>query len=587
MLSMINPPPLYLEIGPGWLQLVREKDGVELPLERQENGQLTPACKERVVEGLRGFLRLAPWLPKPRAYCAIAARGVSLRRVKVPPASGEEFQRLMRLQIESEFPLPPDELAWGCQRVKTAVGAVDSQEWVVAAVKKEILQEYAAMFAECGLDVVFTLGALARRGHCPGPPDACAVLDIGAQISEWVGFEQGLPGTLRVLAWGDDNVLSAVQKQLGGTREQAVQWRAQSSAISGEHEAVKAAVREEWEVLAAQVRGVWKGQKIFVTGPESAALAAYLGSALGGVDCVPLGAEVGKGQTAATLGLRHFCEQNGGAPPLVFEAAAPEEVKVAVKPMTWRWAALAAALAVGALALRYVEPLLFQAHLARQIAETKTKRDQLPNIDREYEFLQYLRTNQAPYLEAVATLSKSAVPGMKLESLALSRRGDFAFKGYVRDMQQAVDFRGKLVDSGFFTNVVMEEQSPTPDRQKMNMRLIAQWRPVAAREVWLREMAKPENATNAPVKPMVPTGGGMPPNMGMPMPMGMPSTPMPGPRAISKPPSGMARPPGMVETTAPFIPPPEGGPPIGEPVPLPKSRAKAAAPSPESRKDLP
>ena len=46
---------------------------------------------------------------------------------------------------------------------------------------------------------------------------------------------------------------------------------------------------------------------------------------------------------------------------------------------------------------------------------------------------------------------------------------------------QVTDFRAKLIASGFFSNVSVEEQSPTPDRQRVNLRMIAQWKPAAAR----------------------------------------------------------------------------------------------------------
>lgn len=576
VLPLFNPPSLYIEIGPNSLHVMRENEGLELPVERQDNGLLTPACKAKLVESLRNFVRPPAWPPRPKAYCAIGARGVSMRRLTLPAASGEELRRLLLLQIESEFPLTPDELAWGCHPVDgntpSGNGAGNSRDWIVVAVKKETIEDYALLLSECGLEPVFTLGALARRGYCQLPPEAYAIVDVAAQCSELISFAQGTPVSMRVLPWGAEDALVSIQKKLGVGRAEAIRLlSATSSNTAGTAPpTVQACELPEWEKFAQCIQNAWTGKKIYVAGAHAAAIATGLQTAFGGrVECVPMGPLTSQGHSAATLGLRHFCEQNGGAPPLVFEAKAPKAKDPATRAASWTWAALALALACGAYGLRYAEPVLFQGHLAKVIAETQAKKARLPNIDRELNFLQYLKTNQPPYLEAVAAIANSAPGGMKIESLALTRRGDLTFRGFVRDMQQALDFRAKLGDSGFFNNVVLEEQSPTPDRQKMNLRIVAQWKPVVAREALIKELALPENnktnaagiKTNFAGSPdsAPPVNMGVPPG-GMMMPPGMPPAPS-GPIMNMEGPAAMPNPPMDGGSTPPMMVPPNGGPP--------------------------
>jgi hypothetical protein len=52
----------------------------------------------------------------------------------------------------------------------------------------------------------------------------------------------------------------------------------------------------------------------------------------------------------------------------------------------------------------------------------------------------------------------------------------------MRDGQQVADFRSTLIHSGLFSTVVIEEQTPTPDRQKVIVRISAHWKPGASRE---------------------------------------------------------------------------------------------------------
>src|SRR5205823_1538721 len=111
-----------------------------------------------------------------------------LRRLTLPRCSKEELQRLLPLQIEREFPIAPEELAWGycalSQEHSPANGGPATQELLVAAVKKEVLQEYAELLSGCGLAPVFTLAALARGSLCVQPPGSYALLDIGRSQSE-------------------------------------------------------------------------------------------------------------------------------------------------------------------------------------------------------------------------------------------------------------------------------------------------------------------------------------------------------------------------------------------------------------------
>jgi hypothetical protein len=92
-----------------------------------------------------------------------------------------------------------------------------------------------------------------------------------------------------------------------------------------------------------------------------------------------------------------------------------------------------------------------------------------------------LKQSQPPYLDALFVMAKSAPQGTRFDSLTMDRRGEISMHGVMQNGAQVTDFRAKLIASGFFSNVSVEEQSPTPDRQRVNLRMIAQWKPAAAR----------------------------------------------------------------------------------------------------------
>jgi len=469
---------LYVEIGQNSLKVLNGEAGLDFPLDRQENGRLTNLCRERLTRSLQGSLKRKRWQPRMRALCAIGARGVSLRRLTLPPATKEELPRLLRLQIESEFPLPPDQLAWGYRQVGRVNGppngASSSQELLVVAVKKELIEEYSEIFSNCGINPVFTLAALTRSRICPQPSGSYAVLDVGHTHSEWISFENGTPNSLRILPWGRENVTRAIEHRLGITHGEAEKFRTNLDPhnILDEEtgQKVQSVVQAELDSLAESIRSTWTGQKIYLTGKSGRDLdlAPQLVKRLrDGAACEYWETVPGQDRSAAILGLEKPAGQDVEQAPLIIQVNEVKGGETRSRPAPWKWAALAVLLAIGLVSLPYAETFLMKSRLSRRLATLKVEKERLPAIDRELRFLQYLKDNQPPYLGALAILANAVQPGTRFDSVSMNRRGDLSLRGFMRDSQQVVDFRSKLIKSGFFSTVVVEEQNPTPDRQKV------------------------------------------------------------------------------------------------------------------------
>ena len=491
--ELMNSKCLYIEIGQSSLQVLNGSDGLQLPIERSENGRLTASCKERLALSLQGFLKRQSWHPRLRALCAIGARGVSLRRLTLPSATKEELQRLLLLQIESEFPLPPDALAWGYRRLggneapRNGPGA--KQELLVAAVKKEVIADYSDVLSGCGVNPVFTLSALARSYFCPRPPGSYLVLDIGRNQSELVCYDNGAPTSIRVLPWGDEEVTRSIADALKVSHERAEELRIgfdQKSISDGEiAQRMQNAAWTSVDLLARAIKGNFTGQRLYLTGghPSIAKMATQLAQCLGGgAECEWIEVTPGEGRSAATLGLRRSCEQDHGSALLIIQDSQGRGAEGGVRPTPSNWVAVAALFVIGALGFPYAEALLLKPRLSRKLAEIRASKDKLALIDREYRFLEYMKKSQPPYLDAVFIVANATSPGTRFDSLSMNRRGDVALRGSMRDAQQVADFRSKLIHSGVFSTVVIEEQTPTPDRQKVIVRISAQWKPGSGRE---------------------------------------------------------------------------------------------------------
>jgi len=484
-LPFISQPPVYIEISHSLLKALRQDSGLEVPLERAPSGQLTPASREAVVLALQKFVQRKNWQPRVRALCAISAGGVSLRRMSLPTTARDEIPKLLRMQIEAEFPLSPDDLAWGYRSLGQSNGA-PRQEFLVGAVKKDRVEEYASLLFAAGLNPSFTPAAMARSYLCPQPLGSCALVDFSSSQLELISFENGVPAALRVFPKSSNN---------GGPDS-----RLQSVATA-----------------LATVK------KVYVTGNgTSSDFAADLKSKFG-IPTERLETAATTGCSAAVLGLRKSAEANINPAPLVFQAAAKPAAmgnfKFTQPSVPRNWAIAAVVMLAALLILPYAEALLLKGHLAKRIAALKTGQGNLSTIDHEYDFLSYLKQNGPPYLDALYLFAKAAPPGARFESTSMNRRGEISIRGSMQNAQQVTDFRAKLIDSGFFDRVTVEEQAPTPDRQKVNVRITAQWKPVEKRLGLAIGPTRDEiekAKTNATAKAGSPMPGGMPMPMNLP-----------------------------------------------------------------------
>ncbi len=389
-------------------------DEIELPVQRDDSGQITASCRTQIIGATSDFLRKHQVRLGSRALCAIDGHGVSLRRFSLPAAPKEEFQRLLRLQLEREYPVPPEQLAWGSRVLRQDASR---QEALVAAIRKESLQPWVEIFLACGITLDFTVAALWRAAGIEPPPGSCALLHLGRRQSELLIYEDGFPAALRVLNWGRDTL------------------------------------------SAATAAGI-DVSKIYLTDPGDAALLP----SLGGIACVWL-------QPKASP----------GAPPLILRCAElPGRITLgdvkSRRPMV-----LAAALACAVLVFPFAQAVALRPFLSHHLAKLKAGRGRLEAIDREIDFLQYLKDNQPPYLETIFLIAKSAPPGTSFESVSLGRRGELSLRGNLANAQQVTEFRSKLIEAGWFSSVVVEEQSPTPDRS-VTLQMTAQLKDAGSRK---------------------------------------------------------------------------------------------------------
>ncbi|MEM7262172.1 MAG: hypothetical protein AAF488_09295 [Planctomycetota bacterium] len=242
-----------VDIGPRSLKIHDGERGLEVDLERDASGRIADSSRERVREELREFLGGR----NTAARCAISARGVTLRSLELPPVGREESERILSLQVEREFPIPLDNLAWGYTVASSngsAVNGAGSSAAVangtpmngthesndaratLVALRRESLDDYRVLLDECGIDATFSLGALAVSSLVETDTERWCVLDIGRLHTELLRCLNGVPVSIRTLPWGGDRVTEAVASALELDREAGERAKREWSDRAGANE---------------------------------------------------------------------------------------------------------------------------------------------------------------------------------------------------------------------------------------------------------------------------------------------------------------------------------------------------------------
>jgi Tfp pilus assembly protein PilN len=452
-----NSPPVFIEIRHSTLSWWRNSELQVWPIQRTPDGRLTESARQHLTAE---WNRLNPnSTARVPAWCAIPSRGVSIRRWRVPVANDVELHRLIALKVETEFPLPADQLAWGYARLpaEPSTHASAGIDVVVGAVKHEILDDYTTLMQTWGLEPTFLPSAGIRRKLRPHPAADGAVVALEMDTTEWASFDTRGLLAVRTFPWGYrrwtlDPASTALHPD--GVRNDLAQ-AIRSMPAPGPHPTgwVSTASPVLPSILATlqQFCPTWRGWFPLPTDsshPEPTLLPAML-------------QDWQRKDTGDWLPLRRA----GG---IVAQPVTPH--------VPWKWLGRAAALLALVVLIPYGEALMLKPGLARRLAELKSHESRLAAIDQQWEFLRHLKQNQPPYVDALYVLTQALPSGTQIDSVSMNRRGDMVLRGLLRTPDEIVNFRSKLIASGFFAHVTVDERTPSPDRQGIQYRLTAQWK---------------------------------------------------------------------------------------------------------------
>ncbi len=498
---MPNPfasPPALAELRDDSLQVHREGSTVTHPWPFDASRPPDPSDLQALAKALEPLAGRKPWQPRPLVWCALPIRGVALRRLSIPAQAGPERQRHLQLQLEAALPLPPDELVWGTLDSPTSTSPSlpnPLQSVTVVALRRSAIEPLARALTDAGFIPVFTL--------------ACLVRDP-AQLSAFSGTRLDVgPGSIERSDW-----LNGSLERIRWIPSDASSWFA-NPAQSG---------IGQWAVpLADNLRESPPTHALSLSAPPPLDTTDNLLPVSAGfppeldphrIRLRPQPRPTATQPSPAILGLRSLLASPGSNPPLrlTLDDSPVQEPATRTDSSPSRiWLVRAAVLALALLAFPYAEAFISRPLLRKRLAALQLDRDRLGEIDRRLDFVQHIADSQPPYFDATYVIANAAPQGTRIDSLSMNRRGEVTFSGAVQSPQQVGNLRTQLIDSKFFSRVVVEEQTqPQPGNPRTTFRVTAQWKAAADRESLQLgpDLPKPPPSTNG--APVPPTPGSKP-----------------------------------------------------------------------------
>lgn len=464
-----------VDLGHRSLKVLDGERGLELALERSDDGALTDASIQRTREELSRFLGTKG--RRGLVICAIPAAGVSLRGFDLPPVGKTETDQLVALQIEREFPLPPSQMAWGYRVGEAANGTssiAEPRRATVAALRRESLDEVRELFRDIR-PVEFALGALAGWSLCPSRDGLSVLVDLGRDRSELLLARSESPVGLRSLAWGGDRVTRAIASALSIDASEAerlkLEWARRGGQADSAHlerdgvieEAVarslnelERSLAENWQASRARLTARMNGssglvgdpglpQQVFLSGRtgELPGVTRILENVFPGVPIERVDVSEEPGHSAVTEGLR--AQLVGEIGPIVLQLAdEPERAsrKTTERPVGW-WVA-AALLLVGVLIGPYFGPIFSLDSVTERAEEARAALGSSGEIPSKISFLESIDSNQVPAFEVLEAIRRVSSVELRVDELILSGNGVFELRGKLDREESAHALRTDL-----------------------------------------------------------------------------------------------------------------------------------------------
>jgi hypothetical protein len=443
---------LAVEIRAGSWRGRTASGGFDIPIQRNAQGNITDESRATVVQALNDLTGNNP-IQFTHTTCAVTSGGMLLRTIDLPAAADDEaLKNLVELQIEKEWPLPPEELAWGFQRIVEPTGSALNPETTkvkvtVAAIKSSVFRQYKEILSDCRLQADWIVGAsVGSMAEDIASSKTAWLMDVQAKNTDLVHYEWGVPTTAQTFSTGSNELVRNTE----------------SSELSKDFLSIIKTIQCEGSPL------------MLVVAASEACLKKLQPPLQANFPGVPIQSQLIDTRPGASLATQHLITHTCPHPGRNVITLESHEVKAPPAPIDKapfiRWGVLLAALIMTIFLARRIEPSLKAGKLESQLTQFREQKKLLPEIDRELSFLEHIQNKSLPYMDIIGLLAAHSTPGFQLESMDMGSDRRVQLRGLLQDAHPE-DLRAKLLATDWFDQVILDEQTPDRDGRKLTVRI--------------------------------------------------------------------------------------------------------------------
>ena len=230
---------LGLDVGSSSIkvaELRESKTGYELvnfgiePLPHETIVDSTIMNAPAVVSAIRKLLS-AHQIKAKQVCTSVSGHSVIIRKITLPLMTEEEIEGNIQWEAEQYIPFDINEVNIDWQRLETENEDQESQDVLLVAVKKDMVNDYVAVINEAGLDPVimdidaFSVQNMFEVNLEPRKGQVNALVNIGASVININIVRDGNSVFTRDMSIGGNHFTEEIQKQLGVSFEEAEQMK--------------------------------------------------------------------------------------------------------------------------------------------------------------------------------------------------------------------------------------------------------------------------------------------------------------------------------------------------------------------------
>lgn len=188
-----------------------------------------------IVETIKDLLKSLNSKAK-EAVCSISGNSVIIRKISLPAMTPDELEDQIAWEAEQYIPFDINDVNLDFEILDSDVSGAGKMTVLLVASKKEIINEYVAVFNEAGLRLTvvdvdsFAVQNIFELNYAPLPDEVVALINIGASIMNLNVVKNGVSLFTRDVQMGGNLYTEEIQRQFSLSSEEAEKVK-----ITGEH----------------------------------------------------------------------------------------------------------------------------------------------------------------------------------------------------------------------------------------------------------------------------------------------------------------------------------------------------------------